>query len=426
MNHPSIYLRGTCRACRSPLQEILNLGNLRLNAFPQHAWEIEQVHRVPLILTVCTGCGLCQLDRTVPQDWMYRHYWYRSGVNETMVRELGSIVEEAVVQTGLGRDEAVLDIGANDGTLLSHYPQEIVRYAIEPALNLQEELKHHADTVIPDYFPLTNSPHLPKFKIITAIAMSYDLEDPVRFFQAIHDALAPGGVAVIQFQDLAQQIASAAFDTICHEHLEYYSFWALIHIFRQSGLQVQQVKETPINGGSLRLFLRRQEDTFPTDGSVGLQMVREARLGLDTPTIREGTLDAFVTFRCRVEAAKVQVRAALETAAEQGCVIDVYGASTKGNTLLQVLDVGPGMVRQAIDRSPQKTGLLTITGIPIVGEEQGRQEPADLWLSPIWQFRESVLRREAWYLEQGGTILFPLPHTEVVKAGWEVPREEIV
>lgn len=427
-NHPSIYLRGTCRACRQPLAEVLSLGNLRLNAFPHHPWEVEQVHRVPLILTVCKGCGLAQLDRTVPQDWMYRHYWYRSGVNESMIKELGDVVEEACLLACPGRGDAVLDIGANDGTLLSAYEALEycpVRYAVEPALNLQEELRRHTDTVVPDYFPLHPDAKLPPFTVITAIAMSYDLEDPVAFFQAIHDRLAPGGVAVIQFQDLGQQITSAAFDNICHEHLEYYSLWALTHIFRQVGLTIQRVRETAINGGSLRVFLRRREDQIPAEASVGLQMVHEARQGLDTPTLREGNLDAFVTFRRRVEAAKTQVSAALETAWEQGCVVDIYGASTKGNILLQVLGVGPKQARQAIDRSPQKDGLLTITGIPIVGEEKGREEPADLWLSPIWQFRESVLKREAWYLAQGGTIIFPLPQVEVVKADWQAPREGV-
>lgn len=141
---------------------------------------------------------------------------------------------------------------------------------------------------------------------------------------------------------------------------------------------------------------------------------------MDTPTIREGKLGAFFTFKGRVEQAKVQIASVLETAQEQGCVIDQYGASTKGNITLQVLDIGPTMIRQAIDRSPEKAGFHTITGIPIVGEAQGRIEPADLWFTPIWQFKSSLLTRERWYLEQGGTILFPLPYTEIVKADWKV------
>lgn len=421
-----IYLHKRCRACGADLQEFLNLGSLRLNAFPQHLREIEQIQRVPLILCVCRGCGLVQLDRTVPADWMYRTYWYRSGVNETMVAELETIVYEAGQLVTMDGTGAVLDIGANDGTLLAHYETLFTsrcpyRVAVEPAHNLRDRLATHCEALFPTYFPdaLADKPDL-RFQIITAIACSYDVEDPTGFFQAIHDHLAPDGVAVIQFQDVEQQFKRAAFDTVCHEHLEYYSLWSLTHLFLQTGLRVQRVVQTPINGGSLRLFLRRVEDGVIPEQSVGLQLLHEAQAGLDTTTIREGNLAAFHAFKGRVDQAKIQVASALETAQEQGCVIDVYGASTKGNILLQVLEIGPTQVRQAIDRSPEKWGFHTITGIPIVDESRAAYEPADLWLCPIWQFKEFMLRRERWYLEQGGTILFPLPRTEIVRADWKV------
>lgn len=420
MNHPSIYLRGTCRACRAPLTEILSLGPLRLNAFPKHLWEIEQVHRVPLVLMVCQGCGLVQLDRTVPADWMYRHYYYLSGVNETMVAELHGIVDEAcgMVDLDPGPDPHVLDIGANDGTLLSRYAQFgrgcPVRYAVEPALNLQDRLRAHADVLIPDYFPLDTLSGL-RFSIITAIACAYDVEDPTKFFQAIHDLLAPGGVAVIQFQDFGQQATAAAFDNIVHEHLEYYTCWSLSHLFRATGLTVQRVQRTPINGGSLRMHLRRVEDRIASEPSVALQLLHEAQQGLDTPSIREGKLEAFVEFRRRVEQAKTHVASALEVAREQGCTIDLYGASTKGNILLQLLNLGPKEIRQAIERSPEKVGCYTITGVPIVSEEDGRADPAQVWLVPIWQFKQAVIARERWFLERGGTMIFPLPYTEIVR-----------
>lgn len=420
----AIILHKRCRACGGNLEEILNLGNLRLNAFPHHAWEIPQIQRVHLILTVCKECGLVQLDRTVPPDWMYRTYYYRSGVNETMVAELRDVVNEAVSLVPLHDGDTVLDIGANDGTLLSSYTRiarSPTRVAVEPALNLHQRLDAHCERLIPSYFPNDQMQDLlGSCAIITAIAMSYDLEDPVAFFQAIHDHLAPQGVAVIQFQDFEQQIRCAAFDNICHEHLEYYTLWSLGHLFNQTGLTAQRVVTTTINGGSLRVFLRRVEDHIRPEMNVGYQLVREAQAGLDTPTIREGNLSAFHRFAGRVAQAKIQVASALEVAQEQGCVIDIYGASTKGNILLQVLDIGPAVVRQAIDRSPEKVGLHTITGIPIVGEETGRKDPADLWLAPIWQFKESMLRREQWYLEQGGTILFPLPATEILRADWKV------
>lgn len=423
----AIALRRTCRSCRASLVEVLQLGDLRLNAFPRHPWELEQIPRVPLILTVCTGCGLVQLDRSVPPDWMYRQYWYRSGVNETMVAELRAIVGEAcdlmdVRDRGSGTPPTVLDIGANDGTLLESYrlrygEQTPVRIAVEPALNLQEALQPHCDVLVPDYFP---SPSLVgHYAIITAVAMAYDVERPLDFFQALHDLLAPGGVAVVQFQDFGQQLEAAAFDNICHEHLEYYTLWSLTHLFKQTGLMVQRSQHTPINGGSLRLHLRRQEDGFTPEPSVHRQLLWEAQRGLDTPGIREGNLTAFTTFRRRVDRVKAQIASTLETIHEQGSILDIYGASTKGNILLQVLGVGPAQARQVIDRSPAKHGCLTLTGIPIVSEEVGRREPADVWLCPIWGFRSSVLARERWYLQQGGTILFPLPSVEIVREAWD-------
>lgn len=422
--HPSIYQRATCRGCRGSLEEILSLGDLRLNGFPRFPWEIDQTPKVPLVLTLCMHCGLVQLDRTVPPDWMYREYWYRSGVNEMMRRELEAVVREGLKT--LGRlPKRVLDIGANDGTLLDAY-QRIIgdeardpvgipdRYAVEPALNLHSRLRAHCDVLIPDYFPLASPPGV-QFDLITAIAMCYDVEDPLGFFGALHDLLAPGGLAIVQFQDLGQQIRAVAFDNICHEHLLYYSCWSLLGLVQRAGLQIVHVTQTPINGGSLRVQLRRQEDAEQADVSVSLQLMREAQQHLATPEIRSGERAPFRGFTQRVEAIKTRVGAILDDAASQGTVIDLYGASTKGNILLQTLGVGPEVVRQAIDRSPEKTGRLTMTGIPIVGEETARAEPAGLWLCPIWQFREGMLERERWYLEGGGTILFPLPTVEVLQ-----------
>jgi len=428
MNHyPELYLHFTCRVCRAPLIEVLTLGDLRLNAFPQTLAEMEKTLRVPIILCVCTGCGLAQLDRTVPPDWMYRTYWYRSSVNELMRQELQGIVQDICTRVSLTTADWVLDIGANDGTLLSYYkgwgePKDTQprRTAVEPANNLQDRLQSHAEEVIHDYFPTKSIRLHHAYKVITAIAVCYDLEDPRGFFQAIANILHREGLCVVQFQDFGQQLRCAAFDTLCHEHLEYYTLHSLTSIVHQAGLMVVDVKPTPINGGSLRVYLQRTKERAISP-SVQQQLDVETRLGLDTPTLRIGRIAAFHTFARRVATAQQQIWATLQAATLTSRVVDVYGASTKGNILLQVLNLGPRQVRQAIDRDPLKCGHYTITGIPIVGEEQAKVEPADLWLIPVWQFRESALQREAWYLEQGGRMIFPLPVVEIVAETW-APR----
>jgi C-methyltransferase C-terminal domain/Methyltransferase domain/Putative zinc binding domain len=432
-HYPEVYLRKTCRVCRANFVEVLNLGNLRLNAFPTDLGEVQKTPRVQVILCVCPGCGLAQLDRTVPPDWMYRTYWYRSSVNEMMRRELQSVVQAVQRRVPLTPADWVLDIGANDGTLLDFYKgwgerqdQQPRRTAVEPANNLQELLKIHAEEVIHDYFPSQYVRRHRAYKVVTAIAMCYDLEDPRGFFTAIANVLHPDGLCVVQFQDFGQQLLYSAFDNICHEHLEYYTLHSLLTIIRQAGLMVVDVETRTINGGSLRVYLQHVRAGRPVSPAVDVQLVKESTLGLSTDRLQRGKFDAFQTFARRVQAVKEQIAATLGAAVQEARVVDVLGASTKGNFLLQALGIGPAQIRQAIDRDPHKTGRLTITGIPIVGEERAKVEPADLWLAPIWQFRDSVIEREGWYLQQGGRIIFPLPYVDIVAESWGARQEEEV
>lgn len=418
MSQPVIVLHRTCRVCSGDLQEVLNLGSLRLNAFPQHPWEIDQAIKVPHILAVCERCRLAQLTHTVPQDWLYRQYWYQSSVNETMRTELQSIVREAVARVEVNQHDWVLDIGANDGTLLSNYAgMDLQRVAVEPALNLHDQLNQHCEVLIGDYFPTSALDNLAgKFKVISAIACAYDLEAPVAFFEKIAQLLHPEGVAIIQFQDLGQQIDAAAFDNICIEHLEYYTLWSLLGIVARAGLRITRCAPTPINGGSLRVELRRG-DAPRMDPGVGVveQFAREAQQGLATHQLRT-SLAPFAQFRRQVDRVKQQILGTLDAAWRAGSIVDCEGASTKGNITLQVLQLGPSTIRQAIDRDPRKHGRLTVTGVPIVSEEVGLRDPADLKLVLAWQFRDSILGRNAEYLRRGGSLCFPLPRVEMYRA----------
>lgn len=416
----AILPRTACRACGGSLVEILNLGALSLNAFPTESRDIATIPTVLLILTVCRSCALVQLDRTTPPDLLYREYWYRSSINESMVAELYEVVGDALAATGpLPHRAIVVDIGANDGTLLRQYAEHHTHpylIGVDPAKNLQERLGSVANLAVADYFP---TPALDSFKgkcsIVTAVACAYDVEQPVAFFRGIAQLLDLGGVAVIQFQDFGQMIDAAAFDNICHEHLEYYTLGSLQAALIEAGLHATYVVRTPINGGSLRVVCRRTHDRRYVHASVDQQLAREAAQGLQ-PVSRGGDYGPYIHFRERVEQAQRQISAVFSGVLDQGCVCDLYGASTKGNILQQVLGIGPQNVRFAIERAPEKIGRYTITGVPIVSEATAQREPADCWIVPIWQFRETVLQRERAYLEGGGQIIFPLPVCEVVRA----------
>lgn len=394
-----------CRVCGGRLDSILNLGNLALSNFPLPG--DPPAETAPFDFCQCRDCALVQLRHTVDPELLFRHYWYQSGINETMQAELIDVVACAIAHVGgLVYGDRVIDIGANDGTLLAALPPlGAYTYAYEPARNFQEILQQRATVVIADYFPKTLPPI--KVKLIFSIAMFYDLDDPGPFVRAVADLLQPDGAWVVQFQDLHQMTQATAFDNICAEHLVYYSLGSFERLIAPYGLRVVHAEIRAINGGSYRLIV--QHDTQRVDETVAA--LRFAEAGCE----HWHTLEKFAW---RVGEVRRQIQGVL--AGHR--TIDVYGASTKFNTLSQYCGLDGGVIRQAWERSEAKWGRVTATGIPIVSEAVGRADPPDLLVAGVWQFRDAILQREAAYFEQGGTMLFPLPRVDLV-TGLEVPDD---
>jgi hypothetical protein len=340
---------------------------------------------------------------------MFRRYWYTSGINETMRAELADVVVDGVKRLGgLSADDVVVDVGANDGTLLANYPGSLFRVAYEPALNLGEQLAPHCDVLHTDYFPGTarfREPFQGRVKLLTSIACFYATSDPVGFVRAVDELLALDGLWVVQFQDLHQMLQANAFDDICAEHVFYPCLASMERLLVPYNLYVIDAQWRTINGGSMRLIIGRQH-RLP---SSRVSEIRSQERRCESPRV----LDEFAQRAYKV---RDELRDVLERARAEGKVVDIYGASTKGNTLLQFCDLGPDVIRRAWERSESKWGRRTATGIPIVSESEGRQHPPDILLALIWQFRESILERERGYLENGGAFLFPLPTVELVRA----------
>ena len=433
---PGVLPRPACRVCGPNSAEpvpVLDLGTLDLVCFPKTPTGLPHPP-VPVVVQRCAVCTLVQLRYTCPSDWLYAEYWYRSGTSEVMVAELRDIVEQARARvSGVTDRSLVVDIGANDGTLLKAWAdtakglkQQPYRLAFEPATNLHQSLVGYAEQVFQTTFPHPDRAFAEAFadkvQVLTSIAMVYDLDQPHAFVAEVARVLAPDGLWIAQFQDLLTVLQTAAVDYFCHEHLECYSLYSFMQLVAAHGLHVVDVEHRPINGGSLRVYVQRRGTTAIAPEAlhrIHAQVAVEAAAGIG-PVLHEGkALKPWVEFAGRVREMIGQVRGVVDQAVDRDDTVDLYGASTKGTILLQLCGLNSHSIRQAWERSSQKVGRFVAgTGVRIVNEARGREDPPALLLVPIWQFREAVIRREVEYLARGGAMLFPLPApAEVYKLG---------
>lgn len=399
-----IIRRKTCRLCGSDgLDAVFSLGEQYVNDFVP-AERIGTGLKAPLDLVLCRHCSLLQLRHTAPQEILYsRHYWYRSGVTDTMRRALRDITKHVEAMVPLREGDVVLDIGANDGTLLASYTAKgIRRVGCEPANNLVDLLRGNADYVMHDfwkydrYFELADQWGLGKAKVITAIGMFYDLEDPNQFIGDACKALAEEGVFVAQLMCLASMVEMNDVGNICHEHLEYYSMESLKYLFERNGLEIFKIEENEVNGGSYRIFGRHYKGT-------GISFDEKY------------TLDDILAFGKRIQENRDRCVEFITREVRKGKSVYVYGASTKGNVILQYYGLDSKLITAAAERSPEKWGKYTVgTWIPIVPEEEARRAKPDYFLVLPWAFLREFYERERAWREGGGRFLVPLPEFRVV------------
>ena len=412
--------RKTCRLCGSAdLRSVVNLGS-QFIASAFIAGEPPDFLKEPQPLEVvrCAapgGCHLVQLRHSVAPRVLYHDYGYRSGTNEIMRRNLRSIVESVEALVDLRTGDTVLDIGCNDGTLLESYRVEgLDRVGIDPSENVADVARSKGFVVENDFFSRTAYERVRpgrKARVVTSIAMFYDLEDPNQFVADVASVLADDGIWVIELSYLPFMLERRSFDTICHEHLEYYALRQIEWMLERNDLQLQRVEFNDINGGSFRLLIRnRKMGALPDAHVAELEDVRnrEALLALDTE-------EPYEQFRRSAESVQHKLMELVRDITAKGKTIYAYGASTKGNTILQYCGLDYRTIRKAADRNPDKWGRHTLgTNIPIVSEEQARQEKPDYFLVLPWHFFEGFIGREREFLDRGGRFILPLPETRIV------------
>jgi len=392
------------------LVSVLHLGEQALTGvFPRS--KDDPVTSGPLELVWCPESGLLQLAHSYDLAELYgRNYGYRSGLNASMVRHLEQKVRRLEALVWLQRGDVVLDIGSNDATLLKAYRAGVERVGIDPTGEKFREFYPPEIVLVPDFFSLEAYGRVSakKAKIVTSVAMFYDLEDPVDFARQVHEVLDPDGVWHLEQSYMPSMLRMNSYDTVVHEHLEYYSLTALKRIVEEAGLQILDVQMNSVNGGSFAVTAAKSGTLRPHNVMVAWLLEQERRMGLDTPR-------PFRDFEERVFRHRDDLRRLIRLLVADGKKVLGLGASTKGNVLLQFAGLGPGEILAVADVNPDKYGCVTPgTHIPIVSEEEARAMRPDFFLVLPWHFKAGIVERERELLERGGRLIFPFPEIEVV------------
>ncbi|HET8562617.1 MAG TPA: class I SAM-dependent methyltransferase [Candidatus Binatia bacterium] len=410
-----------CRVCGNPsLIPCISIGPQYLSAvFPESLDYRREVPRLPLDLVMCgknedgSTCGLVQLGHELDLRCMYDAYPYTSSTNSSMPAILKEIAESGRALGHLQRGDVILDIGCNDGTLLSFFKNEdFDLLGIDPARNVRPLLDSKDYTHIRDFFSVKaySSATERKARLIFSVAMFYHLTQPVNFSRDVAECLADDGVWIAQMAYLPTMIRTNMYDNIVHEHVGYYATHHMQWIMERVGLEIFDVELNDVYGGSFRLFVKKKDcKRFPQTERYRAILVEEQEFGIFDP----GTYRAFMQ---RVGKTRKDLQDLCRKIRQEGKTIWVYGASTKGNTILQYCGFNKDQLVAAADANPFKLGKYVVgADIPIKDEATMRTAKPDYLLALPYSFLSGFMKREAELLAKGTKFIVPLPEVHVVR-----------
>jgi GDP-mannose 4,6-dehydratase len=400
-----------CRICKSKnLVDVIKLGEQYITSrFPMY--NDFSTPKTNITLCLCEDCSLVQLKETTASCELYEHeYGYRSGISNTMKDHLKEYQEQILSKVFLEKGDTIVDIGSNDSTMLQYYSSEYTRIGIDPTGKQFE--KYYGDVkLIPTYFTADNFKKIygnTKCKIVSSISMFYDLPDPVQFAKDINEILHDDGIWTCEQSYLPYMLETNSIDTICHEHLEYYSFHQIKEIADRANLKILDVFFNSCNGGSFRIyFAKRTSSVFVENrGMIDDIIQKEKSMNLSS-------VDTYKKFTDSCDREIKYLNDFIDNVNKDGKSVYIYGASTKGNCLLQYGNIGQDKIKYAVERNPNKIGKMTSTGVEIIGEETMRKNPPNYLLVLPWHFRSEIIKREEDFLRNGGQLLFPFPKFEI-------------
>ena len=405
----------SCRCCGSTnLKSFIDFGDQVLTTmFPQKNQKNQK--KIPMKVVICSYCYLVQLKHNYKLDKLFNDdYGYRSGINKTMNDHLNGIVLDIKKYIKLSEHDVVLDIASNDGTLLNKYKNKnIIKIGIDP---IAKKLKkfYKANTIISDnffskklFFKLSKKN---KAKAISSIAVFYDISEPEKFIRDIKDILSEDGIWVLEQSYFPLLVRNNAYDSICHEHLTYFMIKQLNFLLEKYNMRIFDLKLNDMNGGSIRIFVCHKDAIYKsnTNSIKKIYKIENELLKNKASKLRQ--------FKKRIISQRNKLIKLINKLLRSKKIIHVYGASTKGNVVLQYCNFTNRHISFAADRNEEKWGRFTPgSDIEIISEEKSRKINPDYYLVLPWHFRKEFIKREYSYLKNGGKFIFPLPKIGIAK-----------
>jgi len=400
-----------CRSCNSKkLNKLFSLGNLSFTG--KFAKNIDvNIPKAELALVMCSNCNLVQLNNNFNLKYLYGpDYGYRTGINKTMTEHMRSIVSSVKKIVNLKKNDAVLDIASNDGTLLNFYPKSFFRVGIDPTIKKFSQYYKRIDCKIPNFFSEKEIRKKTKknFKAITALSVFYDIKNPNYFLKDVHKLLDDDGVFILEQADLLSIIKLKMFDTICHEHMEYYSHDVITKLLKNNNLKLFDIKFNDINGGSTQYHICKEENV-----KIKVQKKKITKMLNNEKKFKLDKIKTYKIFFMEIQTEKKKLNKFIKKIKSENKTIHGYGASTKGNVLLQYFNINKKHIDCISDRNPKKDGFYTPnTKIKIVSENYSRKLNPNYYLVLPWHFKQEILQREKKQ-RKFTKFIFPLPNLEV-------------
>jgi len=417
MNSKSRKLQ-KCRFCgNTSLIPCVNIGEQYLSSiFPDNLNYRNKMLKWPLDLVLCekneNSCGALQLSHIFDMTDMYEDYPFTSSTNSSMPLILKDVVDSVLPIIHLTEDDLVLDIGGNDGTLLS-FLQDIKceLLCIDAAKNIKPAFSSNKFNTVVGFFSkdvfksVTNK----DAKLVFSIAMFYHLSNPVQFSKDVASCMTDDGIWIIQMAYLPAMIRTNMYDNIVHEHAGYYGINHMNWIMDNAGLEIFDVILNDVYGGSFRVFVKKKGcSKYSTTERFKQELQNEKELQIYNPS-------TYLDFMKRVDKTRTNLVDLCKDLKSQGKSIWIYGASTKGNTILQYCGINKDLIDAAADSNPFKIGKYIIgADIPIKDEEEMRITKPDYLLALPYSFVDGFMKREQDLIDNGTKFIVPLPEVKIL------------